>query len=306
MRLLVVVVVLLSGCTSVLGLDEAEHTRADQDRDGIEDAQDNCPDVPNPDQRDTDRDRQGDACDDCPLDYPTQDRDGDGLDDACDPCPFGPSHDEDGDGLFDGCDVCPGDADPGQLDSDGDGIGDPCDSDPGPADERILFDAFAPAAETWVGTPAWQSTADADGLTPGGAGPSTLANPTRMLGKRFFAVATNFRLGPSPGDAGIVAVGVRTAGGDLVCAVACTPVCHLEISDGTTPRAEGVVVVPPGVGRLGLSSSQATGAIKSRINCFVTGAAVDELTILLSIQGAPSPILIGTPGMEVRNADVIN
>ena len=38
----------------------------DADRDGIPDAQDNCPLVPNPDQLDSDGDRIGDACDNCP------------------------------------------------------------------------------------------------------------------------------------------------------------------------------------------------------------------------------------------------
>ena len=35
---------------------------ADQDRDGVPDTNDNCPSVPNPDQRDSNRDGKGDAC----------------------------------------------------------------------------------------------------------------------------------------------------------------------------------------------------------------------------------------------------
>jgi thrombospondin type 3 repeat protein len=40
----------------------------DGDGDGVPDARDNCPTVPNPDQRDTDGDGIGDACDPCPTD----------------------------------------------------------------------------------------------------------------------------------------------------------------------------------------------------------------------------------------------
>lgn len=305
MRLLVVTAVLLSGCTAVLGLDEAERERADQDRDGIEDTQDNCPETPNPDQRDTDHDHQGDACDSCPINQPTQDRDGDNLDDGCDPCPFGPQHDEDGDGLFDGCDVCPGDWDPGQLDSDGDGIGDPCDPAPGEVDERLLFDAFAPAATTWLAAPAWQRTADAEGLTPAGSGPSTLSNPTLMLGGAVFSTATNFRLGASPGDPAIVGVGIRAGSVDLVCAVACTPLCHLELADASGPRAVGSEVIPPGIGRLRLISSRPPQAIKARVSCDVTGSAAGEVFVLVSPFVTPFPILVATPGMELLDADLV-
>jgi hypothetical protein len=41
---------------------------ADTDLDGVPDACDNCPDVPNPDQENRDNDAKGTACDDCPLD----------------------------------------------------------------------------------------------------------------------------------------------------------------------------------------------------------------------------------------------
>jgi hypothetical protein len=58
----------------------------DADGDGVCDANDNCPTVPNPGQEDTDADAVGDACDNCPFDVnPGQlDLDGDGVGDACD------------------------------------------------------------------------------------------------------------------------------------------------------------------------------------------------------------------------------
>lgn len=68
---------------------------ADDDQDGILNAQDNCPDVANEGQEDEDGDTVGDSCDVCRAAGFTDDRadyDGDGI--ACgeDPCPFdGPS-----------------------------------------------------------------------------------------------------------------------------------------------------------------------------------------------------------------------
>ena len=83
----------------------------DTDEDGICDAEDNCPGIPNPDQADRDDDGQGDVCDPCP-DVPD---DGDPTDD-------------DNDGLGNGCDNCPGVANPDQADGDADGRGDVCDN----------------------------------------------------------------------------------------------------------------------------------------------------------------------------------
>ncbi len=109
----------------------------DDDGDGIDDERDNCPGVPNPDQKDSDGDGVGDACDDdadgdgvddgsdnCPgISNPDQaDSDGDGLGDACD-------DDADGDGIPDDIDNCPGLANPDQADRDADGVGDACDDD---------------------------------------------------------------------------------------------------------------------------------------------------------------------------------
>ena len=77
----------------------------DSDADGISDAVDNCPDVPNTDQADTDGDSMGDACDACPTDS---------------------YNDKDGDGLCADVDNCPITFNPDQADADNDGIGDAC------------------------------------------------------------------------------------------------------------------------------------------------------------------------------------
>jgi parallel beta-helix repeat protein len=80
-------------------------TPTDTDNDGVPDASDNCPDVPNSGQGDSDGDGIGNRCDDGST-TPT-DTDNDGVPDASDNCPDVPNS--------------------GQGDSDGDGIGNACD-----------------------------------------------------------------------------------------------------------------------------------------------------------------------------------
>ena len=117
----------------------------DQDEDGVSDALDNCPEVPNPNQDDCDGDDIGDACDEssdgdsidssvdvCPCDDDEEqtDTDSDGLGDACDP-------DDDNDGVPDDVDDFPLD-DSESSDVDGDGIGDEADDDDSPNKQTVF------------------------------------------------------------------------------------------------------------------------------------------------------------------------
>ncbi len=158
--------------------DLPDPTQIDTDKDGIVDAEDNCPLVSNPEQEDVDATGYGDACEAMEFITPCcgpecfLDSDGDMIPDALDLCPWtvdldgmegnmdsdgdsvGDSCDEsddfDGDGVPDLEDNCPRIPNPGQENSDGDGEcdihGDACDLCDGaeclsPCGEICCYDA---------------------------------------------------------------------------------------------------------------------------------------------------------------------
>lgn len=149
------IVALLAGCIAFSGCSDDKDVQlgqntddtpsaVDTDGDGINDEQDNCPAIANPNQTDTDRDGVGDACDNdddgdgvadnadnCPLaaNPEQKDTDGDGIGDACDADQGNGDGDDDGDGVDNDDDNCPTTPNPDQLDSDDDGVGNVCDDD---------------------------------------------------------------------------------------------------------------------------------------------------------------------------------
>ncbi|MFO1463751.1 MAG: thrombospondin type 3 repeat-containing protein [bacterium] len=128
--------------------------------------EDNCLDVPNPDQADADLDCIGDACDNCSKvpNVDQSDRDADGVGDVCDNClivPNGPNP------LLEcgekTCVLVP--SQDNQKDSDGDGVGDACQGD---YDGDGVPDGIDNCPRTQVGKPpgpgADQTDTDGDGV----------------------------------------------------------------------------------------------------------------------------------------------
>jgi hypothetical protein len=137
-----------SGCNTTEELTSNCGTLPDSDSDGINDFEDNCPSVSNPDQSDCNFNGIGDVCDsisdsdndtifddvdNCPCDSnPNQsDANNNGIGDICD---F--NSDTDSDGTNDPYDNCPNEHNPGQEDFDNNGIGDVCDD----SDSDGVFD----------------------------------------------------------------------------------------------------------------------------------------------------------------------
>ncbi len=130
----------------------------DTDGDGVANKDDNCPNVPNPNQADTDQDGDGDACDvdddndtvldvddNCPLDanQDQADTDGDGAGDTCD-------SDLDGDGVLDANDACVPTANGEVIDSTGCSIAQLCPCDNPWKNHGAYVSCVAQAAEDFV------------------------------------------------------------------------------------------------------------------------------------------------------------
>jgi uncharacterized repeat protein (TIGR01451 family) len=149
------------------------NTTIDSDGDGVPDAVDNCPTVPNSDQQDTDGDGIGDACD--------PDIDGDGIANELDNAPYAynPNQaDSDEDGIPDVLDNCPTVFNPNQLDTDGDGIGDACaavtvavafqpKNQPNPSLVDTDGDGLTDSQELVLGTDPNNRDTDGDGIPDG-------------------------------------------------------------------------------------------------------------------------------------------
>lgn len=123
----------------------------DDDNDGIQNDEDNCPASPNPNQLNADNDGQGDVCD--------NDDDNDGIPDDQDAFPLDASEsvDTDGDGIGSNIDNCPLVSNSSQLDTDGDDLGNACDPD----DDG---DGVLDAEDDFPSDPAESIDTDGDGL----------------------------------------------------------------------------------------------------------------------------------------------
>lgn len=172
-----------NSCDECNGDKNAAHqspSQCDNDNDGYAGIQqDNCPDLPNPEQVDTDGGGKGDVCDVCPGDsdesHQAPDKcnnDGDTMPNLTDLCPelASPNNtDSDGDGVGDPCDPCPDDkfnANPAKCDLDGDGVPDGldnCQQVPNPDQNNQDDDIAGDACDACVPDPKeWEDAALCD------------------------------------------------------------------------------------------------------------------------------------------------
>lgn len=139
---------------------DSDPALADTDEDGVPDAEDNCPGVPNPDQKDSDGDGDGELDSDEVRDgsnpndeVSTPEDPTDGIDND----QYGvidENTDKDDDRVDDMLDNCPFAANPWQSDFDGDSEGDACDLD----DRLLLFEGLTPETVSWQGDVAYATT----------------------------------------------------------------------------------------------------------------------------------------------------
>jgi hypothetical protein len=199
----------LAGCNQVFGLEPTQSTTelGDVDKDGVADAEDNCPTIFNDTQANDDGDPFGDACDACPAFKSTT------------------THDEDGDAVGDECDVCPSIEDL-HADKDGDGVGDECDQNPDSTaspDHRIAFEPFVTMPGGWqTGAGAWAVAEDS--IAPNAdlamSDPGLTATITTGTGRWYSAAMFIARTRWQPPDRfGLVARGPSQT---LSCVVTCS------------------------------------------------------------------------------------
>lgn len=231
------VIALLAACNPVFDLEPTGIAPQDRDRDGIDDDEDNCIDVANPDQAESDGDALGDACDGCAG----------VLADT--------NHDEDFDGRPDACDVCPAQDDFG-TDRDDDGVGDACDFDNGRMSSRSVFDAFE-SLDAWDTTTGWRAHDDTAAPDEALAATDIGIRLPHEIDATYFTVSTvlvSREHWPVGTRAGVVLE--PPGGGPIIsCLLECTEVaCVLALVVDDVKQNE-VVVQPNPFALMGMSSN---------------------------------------------------